>query len=172
METRTYTVYTYAELPKKSQELAIDKWKETDEYDFLQEDMEYKLDELLKKTKIILQYDSVNIYYSLSCCQGDGAMFEMLGEWKYYGKTYDIKVKHSGMYNHFNSKEIDITDEDGEWASVKVCERFNNLYVDICQELARYGYDCIDAHNEEANIIDIFEANEYMFNIFGDIDRA
>lgn len=159
MQTKTYNIYTYNELDEKAKEKARDWYKDGNDYPFLSEEMTEYAHELLKENSI--QADDVKVFYSLSYCQGDGAMIEMTGKW---GKFY-FKVKQSGHYYHYNSKIIDLTiiDEIGDDADEKDYCEFNDLYVDICQKLAKYGYSCIDSENDDENVAENILANEYTF---------
>lgn len=160
--TTTYTVYKFDDLDKEAQERALDWFREHEEYPFLYEDMQYKLEELLKQHKV--RYDDApTVYYSLSWCQGDGAMFEG----RVYWRQYTIDIKQSGNYYHYNSKNFDINLTNGNNISMETYERvereFNELYVDICGELERYGYAQIDYILSEEAIKETIDANEYEF---------
>ena len=156
--TKEYKVYTIDELSKEAKEKARQAFYEDDNFDFLLDDMYYKLDELLKENKITYN-DTPKIYYSLSYCQGDGAMFEGTFFWK----KYVINIKQSGHYYHYNSKEIDIMDEDTGDINNKDDKKFNDIYVSICKQMEKYGYDCIETYQSEENFIDMCKANDYNF---------
>ena len=75
--TKTYNIYNFDELSEEIQEQLVKKEAEilTENYcDYcLEEDMEEEAKELIGKAfgnKAVFQ----NVYYSLSYCQGDGAM--------------------------------------------------------------------------------------------------
>jgi len=164
MKTKTYTVYKFEELPKDSQELAINKWRDDEEFIFLPDDMQYHLDELLKKHKI---EGKANCYFSLSYSQGDGAMFEGSFDWK----EYSIVIKQSGNYYHSYSKVVDIYDEeDIQIYMPKIEEDFEDLYQEICKDLEEYGYDVMKTAQEDENIIDILKSNDYDFTLDGQIN--
>lgn len=116
----------------------------------MEEYMKDELELLLEKNNITYQ-EKPKLFYSLSYCQGDGAMFEGAFEWE--GNEYI--VKHSGHYYHENSKTID-SDTGNE-------EEFNDLYVDICRELAKVGYEYIDDVTSDENIKEGIDANDYEF---------
>lgn len=166
METRTYQVYTFNELPPEAQEKALQKWREGNDYPFLEDEMRQWLDEKLAEAKIEV-VDGLKMFYSLGYCQGDGAMFE--GRFRWDG--CDVGVKHDGHYNHYNSKVIELTDpETGEYCEDEKAERFNTLYVDLCKDLAKWGYALIENEDDPDNIKETFEANGYMFTEDGRID--
>lgn len=109
--TKVYEVYNYEELTDEAKEKALAKWVEGNDYYFLSDYLNERLHELLEENKIADTNDTskagtkpTQVQYSLSCCQGDGAMFEGVFMWK----GYTVKVKHSGHYTHYNSKTIDI----------------------------------------------------------------
>lgn len=160
--THTYNVYKFDELTKEAQERALDYFRESEDFPFLEESMQYKLEQLLEQSKI--RYDETpTVQYSLSWSQGDGAMFYG----RVYWRQYTIDIEHSGRYYHYNSKTFDINLTNGNNISGKVYERveqeFNELYVDICHELERYGYAEIDYILSEESIKELIDANEYEF---------
>lgn len=158
MQTKTYNTYTFDELDEKAKEKARDWWKQGNDYPFLKEAMtEYAID-LLAENKI--KSNDIKVFYSLSYSQGDGAMIELRGTWK----SYDVVVKQSGHYYHYNSKTIDLeSSKTGKDASQKVYDEFDDIYVDICQKLARYGYDYIEEEDSDERVDENILANEYTF---------
>jgi len=162
--TKTYTVYKFEELSAEAQELAIQKWNEQDDLAFLSDDMDYKLDELLKEHHITS--DDATPYYSLSYCQGDGAMFQGKLNWK----GYYVDIKQTGRYYHSHSKEIDICTEENEQVADAFYQEFEEIYQSICTTLEKYGYDCIETAQSPENVADILQANDYDFTLDGSID--
>jgi hypothetical protein len=164
MQTLTYNIYTLDELDDKAKEKAREWYRDGNNFPFLEEAMIERAHELLKEAKI--KADNVKVFYSLSYCQVDGAMIEMTGTW---GK-YHFTVKQSGRYYHYNSKNIELWNESGEVsldADEKVYCEFNDLYVDICHKLEKYGYACIDAENEDSIVDETILANAYTFLVDG-----
>ena len=167
METRTYTVYNFEELPRKSQEKALERWREHNDLPFLAEILDDKLATLLEKNHIHYITEP-KVFYSLSCSQGDGAMFEGNFTWDKF-PAFNFKVIHSGHYYHYNSKSITIEDDDGNDAPEEIYNAFNDVYVAICKKLERAGYDYADEEDKEENIKETFKVNEYMFTLDGKI---
>jgi len=163
MTNKTITLYSFDELSKEVQAKVLQNFRDNDECEYLPDDMQYKIEELLEENSIT---GDARVFYSLSYCQGDGAMFEGNFEWK----GYNVNIKHAGRYYHYNSKDITITDDEGNDIDGQIYEKFNDLYVSICEELARYGYDCIKSHNSDENLIDMIEVNNYLFTDKGVID--
>lgn len=163
MINKTSTLYSFDELSKEVQAKVLQNFRNDDECEYLPSDMQYKIEELLKENSIT---GDARVFCSLSYCQGDGAMFEGYFNWR----GYNVKIKQSGKYYHYNSKDITITDDNDNDIDGQIYEDFNTLYVSICKELERYGYDCIDSHNSDENITDIIQANDYLFNDKGVID--
>lgn len=177
MITKTINLYTIDELKEvneKGYEKAIKSFRSSNEYYYLPESMEEYLIELLNESKSI-KYDGesdLKVQYSLSYCQGDGAMFTGTVIYTYKGKDYTIKIKHSGNYSHHNSKNFYTIDTEGEevneWEEVE--KAFDIEYKDICKKLERWGYDFVESEDSEENIVDNIQANEYTFTINGDIE--
>lgn len=163
MINKITTLYKFEELAKEVQEKVLKNFRDDDECEYLPQDMQYKIEELLKENSIT---GDARVFYSLSYCQGDGAMFEGYFQWK----GYNVNIKHAGRYYHYNSKDITITDDEGNDIDGQIYEEFNDLYVSICKELARYGYDCIETHNSDENLTDMIQANDYLFTDKGVID--
>ena len=151
-------VYTIKELNETAKEKALNLLREDNSYDFLSEDLEERLRELLKDNKIKVDY--LQIYYSLSYSQGDGVCF--VGNFEY--KDYLVFIKHIGRYNHKNSVEIDILDSESEEVMEDdICEEFKEIFDDICDQLEKIGYNYIEYVDSEENLIDMCEINEYTF---------
>ncbi len=157
----TQQIYKFNELSKGVQRKVIEEYKKNIDYPFLEDGIKDKLNELLLKNDI-KTISGLEVYYSLSYCQGDGACFIGVFEWK----NFKIYVEHSGNYYHYNSKTIDINNkETGEEPEnyEEVYKNFNALYIDICKELEKVGYEYIEEENKDENIKDNIEINEYEF---------
>ena len=172
--TKTYDVYTFEELSQEAKDKAREKWITNNDYPFLSDYLNERLHELLEENKIKDTNDTSKpntkptpVLYSLSHCQGDGAMFEGTFEWQHLKKTYTAVIKQSGYYYHYNSKTIELTYEDKDGneheADEKTYTHFNDIYVTICQLLAQDGYNYIDYENSEECFRETCEANEYNF---------
>jgi hypothetical protein len=159
--TTEHTVYSFDELSAEVQSKVIEEFQQSEfvnGFEWLADEMQYKLEELLNQNK--LKNADVNVYYSLSYCQGDGAMFE--GTLQYKG--WNVSIKQVGHYYHYNSKSIDIESVNtGLEAPQKIYDEFNELYIDICKKLERYGYDAIESATTEEAIKDLINSNEYEF---------
>jgi hypothetical protein len=170
MKTKHIKVYEYQELTQDAQKIAYNNWRSGVEHDFLEESMLEKLSTLLKKNKI-KEEDNTQVGYSLSYCQGDGAMF--YGNFTY--KKYFITVKHSGRYYHYNSKEIySISREDRELTDDehdKIYHDFEVVYVKICKELEKYGYECIEAEESLESFKACCEDYNYTFRENGKMEN-
>ena len=165
--TKTINLYTFDELSPEAQKKAHEEYVNNNEYPFLEDDLIYHLNEELPKYNIIAD-TNVSILCSLSHCQGDGAMFEGSITWE---KKYRVKIKHSGRYYHYNSKEFEIFDLDiGEPIyNSKLDKKFNDIYVKICKDLEQYGYDVIETDNSIENFKDLCHANDYYFTKDGEL---
>src|SRR5579859_5524827 len=140
--TKEFTLYEFDELSKEAKAKALQKHIEGNDYFFLQDCMSQRLHELLEENKIKDLNDTSKagtkptpVFYSLSHSQGDGAMFEGEFEWK----KYTIYIKHSGHYNHSNSKTIEIHETNnlgvdiGDDYEPKVYKDFEAIYQKICK---------------------------------------
>lgn len=160
---KTITLYSFKELSKEIQKKVIARFQDSEEHYFLNESMQEYLEELLTENNI--ESDNAKVMYSLGYSQGDGAMFSGDCVWR----GCDITVKHSGRYYHFNSKEIHYNDEI-EPTTEEQKKEFEELYVEICQKLAKWGYSCIESDLEESNIIENIKVKEYTFTVDGRIE--
>lgn len=165
--TKEYTLYTFDELSQEAKDKARNKHNQHNDYYYLEECLNEHLHELLEKNGIKDLNDTSKsstkpprVFYSLSYSQGDGCMFKGNFEWN----GYTVTVKHSGHYYHYNSKTIDIVDEDGnEPETNEPLNAFNAIYVYICKELERFGYDYIECEDSEETFRETCDANEYTF---------
>ena len=164
---KEYQLFIFDELDQKAKDKALNRYIEDNDYMFLSDYLNERLHELLQENKITDTNDTskpgtkpTQVLYSLSYSQGDGCMFEGYFIWNHY----NVDIKHSGHYNHENSKIITITDEEGnEITDNEPNEVFNTLYVKICKELEQYGYNEIEYQNSEEVFRETCEANEYTF---------
>jgi hypothetical protein len=133
------------------------KYAENCYYDQLSDDLIEQLRQELEAKKF--KYEDLKVFYSLSHCQGDGAMFEGLID---IGEAV-FRVKQSGRYYHYNSKNIelvflrindeevysqDFTEEQDKEAD-RLTEWFNDEYVTICGHLEKIGYEIIEEEDHD-----------------------
>jgi len=169
MKIKQIEVYTIKELSEESRKKAIENYIDNNDYDYLSEYMQEVLRELLDNNTTWTIEDLGKVYYSLSNCQGDGAMFEGTFETE---SGVQFIIKHSGRYNHYNSKTIhveneDLTNEEFE----KLNDEINETYVKICKMLEKIGYDFIDNENDEDHILEHMLDNEVEFLIDGKVSN-
>jgi len=157
--TKEYEVFTFEELSEEVQAKVLERFRQ-EEYETLHGLNDYLEDclfELLENDNIAYE-ENPKLYYSLSYCQGDGVMFEGTFQWE----GFTFVVKHSGHYNHENSKTIDAMNEEGEDDETKL-EEFNEVYVSICKQLEKLGYDYIEDVTSDESVKDMILVNEYEF---------
>ena len=164
MITKQINLYEFKELDPKIQEKVLNKFREVEEFNYLSDTLTDYLTEKLKTAGYEFDWKNIKLYYSLSYCQGDGLMFE--GKLFKEGLTYVIK--HSGNYYHSNSKDIDCLNEEGEFLDYTA---FNEFYVNLCKETAKYGYDLMEEDLKDENIKEMIEANEYYFREDGTLEN-
>lgn len=162
--TKTYNIYEFDELPQDIQQKVIEKEaeniREVEIEGFLCEEMEMLAIQLLEENfegKAIYH----KVYYSLSYCQGDGAMVEF--DLKYYNKN--VKIRHDGgHYYHENS--FDILEEYSEELTEKQYKQLHEKIYNINKRLAKYGYTFIEQDRTEQAIEQL---KDCMFYENGDI---
>lgn len=163
MRTIETKVYTFDELSEEAKEKAREWYHTNNDYPFLSEDMNVIAGELLKDAGI--KNADYQVFYSLSYCQGDGAMIELTADWK----AWHVVVKHSGHYYHERSTTIELTsNKTGEYAPIETVEDFKeNVYIPLCIELKKYGYECIEYEDSNESVDEVLINNEYEFTSDG-----
>ncbi|TAN37378.1 MAG: hypothetical protein EPN25_15415 [Nitrospirae bacterium] len=157
-------VYKFVELSKKSQDRVIARFRDSNDESILESNMRERLDELLKENNIeSIDDDRLEVYYSLSYAQGDGAMFTGRFKWG----CYYVTVTHIGNYSHCNAKNIEMVSDAGYDEHDEVV--FNDIYVSIAKQLEGFGYDEIEYQNSEDVIKETIDANGYEFYDDGSI---
>lgn len=153
-------IYNFDELSKDIQEKLIEKEKENQKELFLEC---FLLDEMQEKAKELLQKyfknnaEFKNVYYSLSYCQGDGAMIGF--DLKYYNKT--LTIKHQGYYCHERSFRIC---ENDFALSEKQEKKLKEKIIKINKELCEFGYNLIEYDISDEKVKELLQENEYFSN--------
>ena len=157
IETREIKIYNFDELSENVKNKLIE---EEIKYQFeaycedcLYNDMQEKAHELLNKYFKNNQAELNDVYYSLSWCQGDGAMFEF--ELYYYNKH--IQVQHYGHYYHRYSFIIADSYELTEKQEKQLKEKILKMFT----EFEDYGWSLVDSRITEAEAVEILQNNEY-----------
>lgn len=168
MKTKQINIYKFDELNDKVKQKVLNRFRDNNDYPFLEEELNESLKELLQEYKI-KALDTPKLLYSLGYSQGDGVMFE--GNFEFNG--VEFSVKHDGHYYHSNSKTIDYDDYDGDNLESDLKEMvyndFNFFYKEICDKMKKLGYDSIENDDSEQTIKDNIDANDYYFTENGDI---
>lgn len=162
--TKTFNVYNFNELSKEVQKKVIEREekeiRELEIEDFLKEEMEFYAQQLLEENfgdKAVFQ----NVYYSLSYCQGDGAMIEF--DLVYYGKN--LSIKHDKYCHYYHENSFEVIENDKELTELQ----YNTLkekIIKINKQLAEYGYQFIE---EDRTSQAIEQLKNCMFYGNGDI---
>jgi hypothetical protein len=180
---------TFDELSDDIKEKVIDNFREDkNEYlnlDFFKEDCVYQLEEF--------GFVNPKIQYSLGYCQGDGLSFEAdkytklkdlylqeLGKGKEYtaqlladNSTF-ICTGNKGRYCYASTSDIDLyidnrsymvgrEYENIENIAQNVLHKLQDIYIDICSNLEKQGYDEIEYQLSDECIIEDIQCNEYEF---------
>lgn len=162
MRTIEKTVYKYNELLESAQARAREWYVENvchDDMPFLSEDMQYRLDELLKQYKI--KSDNARPQYSLSYCPGDGATF--IGDIKW--RAWQAEIGVNGNYVHERSFQIWNAEsvKTGKDITDKAYRELHDIIVKIGEELAKHGYNVIESMQEDEYVAEMLTVNEYEF---------
>ena len=154
--TKEYEVYKFRELSPEVKQKVIDKWYEAEDYPFLKDDLEEILSQILADEKIEAE-DGPELYYSLSCCQGDGACFT--GKFEYKGRY--VLITHRGHYYHSRSVDFEFMNEEGELLDDD--ENFMELYRKICAKIEKEGYKILEYRMDFSEFEEYCEENEFEF---------
>lgn len=148
--TKTFNIYNFDELKPEIQQALIEKEaegiREIEIDEFLEEFMQNMADNLLEENfgeKAVFQ----DVHYSLSYCQGDGAMIEF--DLKYYNKT--VQIRHNKSY-YYHAGSFDILEEEGEELTEKQHEQLKGKIYNINKQLTEYGYTFIEEDRTEQAI--------------------
>lgn len=147
------TIYTFNELDKEIQEELIKNEKEScfnDYMEFLfQDDMEHKAEELVDDY-FGIDADFIQTYYSLSYCQGDGAMI-----------GFDIDIKDlNNKYKVFTDDEIEFLKQKDVINTIRVRHNDNFYYHEYTFSIEHNYYN----DWEFEDIKDDFNITENEFN--------
>ena len=157
-ETKTIKIYNFNELSedvkRKLIEKEIEYQHETYCENWLLDDMEDKAEELLEKYFKNNNTTLKQVYYELSYCQGDGAMFEF--DLYYYNKH--VQIQQYGHYYHRYSFII----ADSYELTEKQEKQLKNKIIDMFTEFENFGWESVNYRITEAEAIEILQENEYL----------
>lgn len=187
----TIQVYNFNELSQVAKETAINNFKNNYEInlDFFNDEAKEIISERGFKGNIKLQY-------SLSNCQGDGLSFgcdyfdsqklheifrEVLGTGK--DKTIETILNNSyfklngnnGRYCYANIGDLEYIFDDNinapniEEVVGKVEKKLVEIYLDLCKELEKIGYDEIEYQYSDEFIANELMELEFQFTEYGKI---
>ena len=163
--TKTFNIYEFEELKTEIQQALIENEargiREIEIDEFLEEFLQNMAVNLLEENfeeKAVFQ----DVHYSLSYCQGDGAMIEF--DLSYCNKN--VQIRHNGgMYYHERSFVIKEVDFDKKLTD-KQYNQLKNKIIGINEQLTRYGYLFIEEDRTEQAIEQL---KDCMFYENGDI---
>lgn len=191
--TKTYNIYSFAELTEEAKEKAIEKVREQ-RYKF--GEPLYFFEELCIEKAEKEGFINPKFQWSLNYCQGDGLSFEAdgfkleklknlflnhLGKGKektalLLAENCSVIIKgNTGHYSFASSSDVDLYIENYT-SSINctnidnideicgyVLSDFENIYVDLCNELEKDGYAEIEYYFSDEAIIEDIEANDCEF---------
>lgn len=182
---KTINTYYFNELDDSAKEVAIEKFRgEGDVY------LEFFNDDCVETAKEHGFEGKIGLQYSLSYCQGDGLSFSC--EWFNSQKLHEIFVEVLGMgkdktietiinecsfslvgnnghYCYANKNDLDFCFTDNVYAPNiekvvgKVKEKLVEIYLNLCKELEKRGYDEIDYQYSDEYISTELIEREYEF---------
>jgi sulfatase maturation enzyme AslB (radical SAM superfamily) len=182
MRIEEVKIFKFDELQESIQERIIEKYYEQEEYEYLsallRESLEQKEDNIFT--------DDFKLFYSLSCCQGDGLCIQgdidikkiinlLSPELKtmFEDRSYRLySTGNKGRYSYHSIQdiqyELDFYDNDNE---EEIEELFNNeilpivqnIYGKLCNELEKEGYSILEYRMSIAEFAD-FNNDNYLEN--------
>lgn len=189
MRTVKIKVYTFNELNKEAQCAAIENYRNSNT-DLDLTPFNESCEEQIEEAGF---YDSIDLQYSLSYCQGDGlrfscnkikesVLFSFFAEILGVGKektakvlinncSFELTSNKSAYYCYASKSDIDYSLEDyGHHDTIncnivvsKVLDKIENLYMKICKDLENQGYKYIEEIQSDEYITETLIANEYEF---------
>lgn len=160
-------IYKFEELTDVVQRKVLDKFRENETFDYLEDDLNEHLNELLKENGITEGIKGKKILYDLSFYQGSGLCFIGGFLWK----DYHIRIMQEGRYYNNDSITFEITDVNDDEAPEEIYNEFKVLYKKITNQLERQGRDEIEYQEKDETIIENINANDYEFYADGRIYR-
>lgn len=193
MKTIEIKVYKFSELSETAKENAIKLWYESEEYEYLCDDI------LSFISDNDTYFSDIKLQYSLNYCQGDGLSFS--GRFN-FAKWINDKYNFKEPNGKYNFKEliknalinivcsVESTGNNGRYCYASkndiiyeeslnsgVLSDLNNLYqlidniisdisdyyIDLCRKAEKYGYSILEYRMNEREMNDICEANDYHF---------
>lgn len=152
-------VYKLDELSEEAKKKAREWYREGNDMPFLEDNLKELLENELAAAGYTFD-DSLELHYSLTCSQGDGASFT--GTLEKDGETYKVTKGH--QYEHEMMMSIEREDaEGGLHDAPEVLEELRG----IARKIEKAGYAEIDAENEDENVDENIRTNEYTFTESG-----
>lgn len=196
MKVITKTVYNFSELSESAKENATHHYNENLlDSDDVTEQLEQDLFAVGTEDYEYC-FPGAKISWSLSYCQGDGVSFT--GQWqgknlesivkKAYSNAVPLKVlrvlpyltltlqRISNRYSHPYTVECCIDSDrnysDRMWKlMLEVQSKIDSYRLSVCKKLENYGYSEIEYQSSEEHLSDFFNANDYYFDEYGNIER-
>jgi len=191
MQTVTTNVYSFNELSKESQKIAIEKERQ---YNYEHGEPLFFFDEYCNERAKGLDFYDCKFQWSISYCQGDGLSFSgridandlILKCFPNIKKSVlnvlcnniTIEIKgNTGHYTYAAKSDVDLWMDNysrNEYNNIQIIvdelkEYLEDIYIDLCNELEKEAYSWIESENEDASIIERIEANNYKFTEDGKI---
>lgn len=188
METRSYNVYKFEELPLEGQKKAIERYSDINtDYDWWEGVYETEKNNMEK-----MGIKNIEINFSGFYSQGDGASFTgMISDYVLFLEKIGVEIneeikkeieecpldiefeRDSHMYSHENTCSVCINtyyNEKLEKFFDKVEEKIELWRFEKCREIYKNFKSTYEYLTSDEAIKEILTCNEYFFTIDGEID--
>lgn len=145
--------YTFEELNDEQKSACIEKHRDVNDCvidDLLEETIKDTVQHELVEARYT--FDDIEVFYSLSNCQGDGVSFR--GTIAQNGKEYEVRKSHC-RYSH----EFTMYVYDGDTFIVNITE---DMRI-IARTAEKIGYGILEDYTEDEAIEETLIVNDYHF---------
>jgi hypothetical protein len=168
VKTIEVNLFEYSELSKESQEKALANYYLENPIEFSNELYEFILEKLEENNigiRTIGNEKDFKFYCSLSYCQGDGLCF--IGSFYFKNNSNVIyTLKHEGQYFYATSVSFYVLNwNNNKEAYFDFSEggKFNKIYLDICKQAEKFGYELLEETPEGIEEGTLFYANGDLY---------
>lgn len=188
MRTIERKLYHFEELSPEVRQKVIDKHYENEDYPLLTEDLK----DYLKECDTLGIFSNIELYYSLSYCQGDGLSFVADIDFKKFLKeNYSLKEsvlnailsnisvvfqnKYRSRYTYATKEDIYFEIDNIKANSrlfkliVNIEKELNDYYYNICRRLEKYGYSILEYRMTEEEFKEFSNDNLYEYYENGEL---
>ena len=183
----------FSELEDDIKDQVIERYYQEEDYPFLTEDLLYRFSQEVCSKYML----DIKLCYDFGYSQGDGLSFSCDFDIDVFLKVHYPKMKSSlnaaicnyfnvnflgneGRYTFSNKDQVDYEFDyyysnlhkkytHFEKLCLEIFEQLQQEYVNVCDTLKKHGYDIIEYRPTYEEFQETCEANEYLFDIKGNI---